>query len=86
VSLEGTAASLAGALLMALVLWGLGLLRGPADLAVVVAAGMAATLLESLVGATLQRRWVWLTNELVNGLQTLLAALLALLLVRLIPG
>jgi uncharacterized protein (TIGR00297 family) len=86
VSLEGTAASLAGALLMALVLWGLGVLRGPADLAVVVAAGMAATLLESLVGATLQRRWAWLTNELVNGLQTLLAALLALLLVPLMPG
>jgi len=86
VSLEGTAASLIGAVLMGLVLGGLGFLRGSADLAVVVAAGMAATLLESLVGATLQRRWRWLSNELVNGLQTLLAALLALALVWLIPG
>jgi uncharacterized protein (TIGR00297 family) len=86
VSLEGTAASLAGALLMTLVLGGLGFLRSPTDLAVVVAAGMAATLLESLVGATLQRQWTWLSNELVNGLQTLLAALLTLGLVRLLPG
>jgi uncharacterized protein (TIGR00297 family) len=86
VSLEGTAASLGGAVLMALVLGSLGFCRGPSDLAVVVVAGMAATLLESLVGATLQRRWRWLSNELVNGLQTLLAALLALALVRLTPG
>jgi uncharacterized protein (TIGR00297 family) len=86
VSLEGTAASLGGAVLMALVLGSLGFCRGPSDLAVVVVAGMAATLLESLVGATLQRRWRWLSNELVNGLQTLLAALLALALVQLTPG
>jgi uncharacterized protein (TIGR00297 family) len=78
VSLEGTAASLVGALLMALVMLGLGLLQGPSALLLVVVVGMVATLLESLVGATLQQRYSWLSNELVNGLQTLLAAALAL--------
>jgi len=78
VSLEGTAASLVGALLMALVMLGLGLIRSPADGLVVAAVALLATLLESLIGATLQRRWSWLSNELVNGLQTLVAALVAL--------
>jgi uncharacterized protein (TIGR00297 family) len=78
VSLEGTAASLAGALLMGLVMLALGLLSGPAAWGLVAGVGLVATLLESLVGATLQRRYTWLSNELVNGLQTLIAALLAL--------
>ncbi|MFM8276969.1 MAG: TIGR00297 family protein, partial [Cyanobium sp.] len=39
---------------------------------------LLATLLESVIGATAQRRWGWLSNELVNGLQTALAALLAI--------
>jgi uncharacterized membrane protein len=33
---------------------------------------------ESIVGATWQEQQPWLTNEVVNGLQTLLAALLAI--------
>jgi uncharacterized protein (TIGR00297 family) len=78
VSLEGTAASLAGALLMGVVMLALGLLSGPAAWGLVAGVGLVATLLESLVGATLQRRYTWLSNELVNGLQTLIAALLAL--------
>jgi uncharacterized membrane protein len=40
--------------------------------------GVLATLLESWIGATLQGRLAWLTNELVNGIQTLLAALIAM--------
>jgi uncharacterized membrane protein len=40
--------------------------------------GLAATLIESLIGATLQARIGWLSNELVNALQTLIAALLAI--------
>ena len=40
--------------------------------------GLLATLAESVIGATLQSRLPWLSNELVNGLQTLLAALLAM--------
>ena len=39
-----------------------------------------ATLGESLLGALVQDRVAWLSNELVNALQTLLAAVLAMLL------
>jgi uncharacterized protein (TIGR00297 family) len=78
VSLEGTAASLAGSALMALGMLLLGVIAGWRAWLLVSAIGLGATLLESLIGATLQRRWAWLTNELVNALQTLLAAGLAL--------
>jgi uncharacterized protein (TIGR00297 family) len=78
VSLEGTAASLAGSALMALGMVLLGVIVGWRAWLLVSAIGLGATLLESLIGATLQRRWAWLTNELVNALQTLLAAGLAL--------
>ena len=78
VSLEGTAASLVGGLLMALVMLALGLIPGPSTWLLVGAVALLATLAESVIGATLQRRWSWLSNELVNGVQTLVAALLAL--------
>ncbi|MFZ0408811.1 MAG: TIGR00297 family protein [Cyanobium sp.] len=79
ISLEGTAASLAGSALMTLVMLALGLISGWHAALLVIAVGLVATLLESLIGATLQRRLSWLSNELVNGLQTLLAAVLAML-------
>ena len=50
------------------------------------AVALVATLAESVIGATLQSRWSWLSNELVNGVQTLLAALLALAVVALRGG
>jgi uncharacterized protein (TIGR00297 family) len=78
ISLEGTAASLAGGTVMAACCWALGLLADGRAWALVSAVALLATLLESLIGATLQRRWRWLSNELVNGLQTLIAALLAI--------
>jgi uncharacterized protein (TIGR00297 family) len=78
VSLEGTAASLLGGALMAAVMLALGLLAGWRAWLLVSAVALLATLLESLIGATAQRRWGWLSNELVNGLQTALAALLAI--------
>ena len=43
-------------------------------------AAFLANTAESFVGATLQGRLLWLTNDIVNGLQITLAALLALLL------
>ncbi len=79
ISLEGTAASLAGSTLMALVMLALGVISGWQAALWVTAVGLLATLLESLIGATLQRRWHWLSNELVNGLQTFLAAALAMI-------
>ena len=80
ISLEGTVASLGGSALMALVMLAVDLLSGWRDWLLVSLVGLVATLLESLIGATLQRRSALLTNEVVNGLQSLLAALLAMLL------
>jgi uncharacterized protein (TIGR00297 family) len=80
ISLEGTAASLLGSLLMTGAVALLGLIGGMGATLLVAVTGLVATLLESLIGATLQRRWGWLSNEMVNGLQTLIAALIALLL------
>lgn len=82
VSLEGTAASLVGSALMALVMLQLGLLRDPAAWLLVTLVGLLATLVESLIGAALQSRWHWLSNELVNAVQTLLAAVAAMLLAQ----
>jgi len=78
ISAEGTAASLAGSALMALVMLQLGLLQGMAAWTLVTAVGLLATLIESLIGATVQGRCRWLSNELVNAVQTLIAALLAM--------
>lgn len=63
---------------MALLMLELGLLSGAASWLLVTAVGLVATLLESLIGAGLQQRWRWLSNELVNGLQTAIAAVLAM--------
>jgi uncharacterized protein (TIGR00297 family) len=89
ISLEGTAASLAGSALMASIALAGGLLTGWPQWGLVTAVGLVATLLESMIGATCQSRWSWLTNEIVNGLQTLIAALLAMALLPLVgspPG
>lgn len=78
VSVEGTLASAAGSLLMALIMGWLGLLTSASAVVLVSVVGLVSTLLESLLGATGQGRWPWLSNELVNGLQTAWAALLAM--------
>jgi uncharacterized membrane protein len=79
VSLEGTLASLGGAVLFGAIATALGLI--PLDqLAGLSLVAWGATLLESLVGAELQPRLPWLSNEAVNGLMTLMAAALAMVL------
>jgi uncharacterized protein (TIGR00297 family) len=78
ISLEGTLASLGGSALMVVVMEQLGMLQGFWSCVLVTAVGLLATLLESLIGAGLQQRCRWLTNELVNALQTLIAAVLAM--------
>lgn len=73
VSLEGTAAGLAAAAFVG----GLGLALGQVDVqgaACVTAAAFVANILESYVGATLQDRVDWLSNDLVNVLQISVAA------------
>ena len=86
ISLEGTAASLLGSAVMALVMLALGWLSGGAAWWLVTLVGLVSTLLESLIGATLQERCHWLSNELVNGIQTAIAALLAMLLAMALAG
>ncbi len=78
ISVEGTLASAAGSVLMTLVLFALQLLPSLAVSAVVMLIGFVATLAESLLGALAQDRVSWLSNELVNAIQTTLAALLAI--------
>jgi uncharacterized membrane protein len=45
-----------------------------------VIAAFIATNIESLIGATLQTRFLWLTNELVNVINTVIGAIVAILL------
>ena len=84
ISLEGTLASAAGSIVMTLVCLSLQLLTTSSAAVLVTVVGLLATLAESLIGALLQEQTPWLTNELINGLQTLLAALLAMVAARLI--
>ncbi|MBW4485635.1 MAG: TIGR00297 family protein [Tildeniella torsiva UHER 1998/13D] len=79
VSLEGTLAGVAGSLAMALVGWAVGLINLWGIIICLVAAFIATTL-ESLIGATLQTRLPWLTNEVVNGINTTIGAVIGLLL------
>ncbi|MFN7677643.1 MAG: DUF92 domain-containing protein, partial [Cyanobacteriota bacterium] len=86
ISWEGTVASAVGSALMAAVMAALGVIETPGAWALVAGVGLVATLLESLLGATLQRRLAWLSNEMVNALQTRVAAGLAMGLAPWVPG
>ena len=83
ISLEGTLASGLGSIAMTLVMLALQLVPPGPVAVMVMAVGLVATLAESLLGAVLQDRVAWLSNELINALQTLLAAALAMLLLSL---
>lgn len=74
VSAAGTAAAAGAALAVAAVAWGVGLHPLPAA-AVAAAAGFGGSLVDSVLGATLERRGV-LDNERVNLLGTLAAGAL----------
>ena len=83
ISLEGTLASAVGSVVMTLALWGLSstdlpLIPNAAAAGVVMVVGLLATLAESVLGAVVQNRVGWLSNELINALQTLLAAVMAM--------
>ena len=80
ISLEGTLASAAGSLVMSLVMWALVLVPSGSLMLLVAVIGFVATLAESVLGAIAQQRLSWMSNELVNALQTTLAALLIILL------
>jgi len=79
VSLEGTLAGIIGSGAIAILAWGLGLIN-EIEIIYCLIAAFAATTIESLIGATLQSRFSWLTNELVNVINTFLGAVIAIIL------
>jgi uncharacterized protein (TIGR00297 family) len=79
VSLEGTIAGIVGSILMALVSWAVGVIDLTGILVCVVAA-FIATNIESVIGATVQSQFEWLTNEVVNFFNTLIGAIAAIVL------
>jgi uncharacterized protein (TIGR00297 family) len=79
VSPAGTAAGFAAAAVLAVTAWALSLLGRPAEIGIVVAAGFVGATAESYLGATLEKAR-FLDNEAVNFLNTLVGALVAILL------
>ena len=77
VSLEGTMAGVAGSAIIAGVGWSIGMITGIGALICLLAA-FIATNLESVIGATLQEKLPWLTNELVNIVNTTIGAIAAI--------
>jgi len=77
VSLEGTLAGIVAAGAIALLGWGVGLISLWGVLWSVLAA-FIATNIESLIGATLQEKFDWLTNEVVNIINTLIGGAIAI--------
>lgn len=85
VSLEGTLAGIVAAAAIAALAWALGLIQ-LLDVGICVVAAFIATNLESVIGATLQSRISWLTNEVVNVINTLIGAVVAIGLAVLVQG
>ncbi len=79
VSLEGTIAGIVGSILIALVSWAVGLID-LTGIAFCVIAAFIATNIESVIGATVQSKFEWLTNEVVNFFNTFIGAIAAIVL------
>ena len=79
VSLEGTLAGALASLVLAAIAWIIGLII-PIGVVWCVVAAFIATTIESLIGATLESRLTWLTNDLVNFINTVIGAVSAILL------
>jgi len=75
VSLEGTAAGVVGSLVLTLYGWASGIVGASAVVPCLLAA-FIATNIESLIGASAQGRFAWLTNEVVNFIMTVIGACL----------
>lgn len=79
VSLEGTLAGIVASAAIAFVGWGVGLIDLVGVVFCIVSA-FIATSLESVIGATLQSKFDWMTNEVVNMINTLIGGVTAVLL------
>jgi uncharacterized protein (TIGR00297 family) len=76
VSLEGTVAGVAGSAVIAIIAYLVGLIS-LLGIGICMVSAFVATNLESVIGATLQPRFAWLTNEWVNVINTLIGAIAA---------
>jgi uncharacterized protein (TIGR00297 family) len=79
VSLEGTLAGALASVILATIAWGIGLID-PAGIIWCIIAAFVATTIESLIGATLESHFTWLTNDLVNLINTVIGAIVAMVL------
>ena len=79
VSLEGTLAGIVASLAIALLAWIIGMVNIVGVIWCAIAA-LIATTIESLIGATLESKFTWLTNDLVNFINTAIGAIAAMLL------
>ena len=79
VSLEGTVAGAFASIVLAVIAWVIGLINLIGIIWCAIAAFIATTI-ESLIGATLESRLPWLTNDLVNFINTVIGAIAAILL------
>jgi uncharacterized protein (TIGR00297 family) len=79
VSLEGTLAGAFASVILATIAWVIGLIS-PIGIIWCVIAAFIATTIESLIGATLESRFTWLTNDLVNLINTVIGAIAAIFL------
>lgn len=77
VSLEGTAAGIVASLALAALAWAIGLMP-LVGVGVCAIAAFGATTVESLIGATIEEKFDWLTHDLVNIINTTVGAILAI--------
>ncbi len=84
ISTIGTFASLVGSFLMTCVMYSLSFLPSLKAFLIVFICGFIATLMESLFGALIQHKIKWLTNEVVNFIQTSFASILSVCLALLL--
>jgi uncharacterized protein (TIGR00297 family) len=80
VSVEGTLAGIVAAAGVAAVAVALGQIENLNGVGAIVVSSLVANLFESILGASVQGKVDWLTNDVVNGLQISVAAILAILL------
>ncbi|MGK7895878.1 MAG: TIGR00297 family protein [Xenococcus sp. (in: cyanobacteria)] len=78
ISLEGTIAGIIASIAIAIIGYFLGMIT-LVGISYCILAAFIATNIESLIGATLQERWQFLTNEIVNFLNTTIGASLAMI-------
>ena len=78
ISIEGSVAGFFGSLIMTLVMINFSIISGISVALIVLLSGFLATILESYIGAIAQNKISWMTNELVNSIQTSLAAIISI--------